>query len=55
MRILGIVCDLAVVAGCGSIAYGAWLVYAPAGFLAGGFLAVVLGVLAGGRLNEVRR
>lgn len=32
--------DAAGLAGAGLIAYGAWLVYAPAGFIAGGALLI---------------
>lgn len=37
--------DLVGVAAVGSISYGAWLVYQPAGFIAGGLL-VLTGVIA---------
>ncbi len=36
--------DASGIAGAGSIAYGAWLIYPPAGFIAGGGL-VLAGVL----------
>jgi len=39
--------------GAGSIAYGAWLIYVPAGFLVGGALLMALSILFGRRL-EVR-
>ncbi|MDR3474442.1 MAG: hypothetical protein P4M09_22565 [Devosia sp.] len=48
----GIACDLVVLAGTGSIAYGAWLVYVPAGYLVGGALLAVMGVLVGSRSTE---
>jgi hypothetical protein len=38
--------DTLLVAGAGSVAYGAWLVYAPAGFITAGVLLLVAGVLA---------
>ncbi|HEY0182342.1 MAG TPA: hypothetical protein VGC09_05985 [Rhodopila sp.] len=44
-------CDLAVFAGAASIAYGAWLIYVPAGFLVGGVLLTIVGVLVGIRLS----
>lgn len=34
----GIVRDIAGLGGAGLVAYGAWLVYAPAGFITGGVL-----------------
>jgi hypothetical protein len=42
-------------AGAGSIAYGAWLIYVPAGFLVGGALAMALSVLLGRRLEASAR
>lgn len=41
--------DLAGVAGAGAIAYGAWLVYPPAGFIVGGVL-LLIGAIAHGVL-----
>jgi hypothetical protein len=38
--------DVLMAVGAGNIAYGAWLVYQPAGFLVGGVLVLVAGVLA---------
>jgi hypothetical protein len=38
-------------AGAGAIAYGAWLIYVPAGFLVGGALAMALSVLIGRKLE----
>jgi hypothetical protein len=32
--------DLAGIAGAGSIAYGAWLIYVPAGYIVGGLILV---------------
>lgn len=39
-------------AGAGAIAYGAWLIYVPAGYLVGGALAMALSVLFGRRLSK---
>jgi hypothetical protein len=39
-------------AGAGAIAYGAWLIYMPAGYLVGGALAMALSVLAGRKLER---
>jgi hypothetical protein len=44
-------CDLAGVAGVGSIAYGAWLIYEPAGFLCAGALLITGAMLYGRRLG----
>lgn len=41
-----IVRDLAGLCGAGLVAYGAWLVYPPAGFITGGLLLIVAAVLA---------
>lgn len=38
--------DALMVAGAGSMSYGAWLAWAPAGFLVGGVLLIVAGLLA---------
>lgn len=38
--------DLLIFAGATSLSYGAWLVYAPAGFITGGLLLLVAGVIA---------
>jgi hypothetical protein len=38
--------DALMAGGAGGIAYGAWLVYQPAGFIAGGLLVLAAGVLA---------
>ena len=43
--------DLMGFAGAGAIAYGAWLIYVPAGFLVGGVLAMALSVLFGRKLE----
>lgn len=49
------VVDVAGLGGVGAIAYGAWMVYPPAGFIVGGTLvvagAVVLGAKASRRGN----
>lgn len=34
-------------AGCASIAYGAWTIYRPAGFIVGGVLAVAIATVRG--------
>jgi hypothetical protein len=44
--------DLIGFAGAGAIAYGAWLIYVPAGFLVGGVLAMALSILAGRKLER---
>lgn len=36
--------DVLLVAGAGSVSYGAWLAWEPAGFLVAGLLALVAGV-----------
>ena len=38
--------DLLIFAGAASLSYGAWLVYPPAGFITGGLLLLVAGVIA---------
>lgn len=38
--------DLVGLAGAGLVAYGAWLIYPPAGFLAGGALLIAAAALA---------
>lgn len=47
----GMLCDAAGFCGAGSVAYGSWLVYQPAGFLVGGALLIVGGVLFGKRYS----
>jgi hypothetical protein len=37
--------DIAGLAGAGSIAYGAWSIYAPAGFIVGGIMLIALVLL----------
>ena len=44
--ILGWAPDAVVAAGAGITAYGAWLVYAPAGYLIAGALLMTAGVMA---------
>jgi hypothetical protein len=41
-------------AGAGAISYGAWLIYAPAGFLVGGVLLMALSFLFGRKLEAAR-
>jgi len=38
-------------AGAGAIAYGAWLIFVPAGFLVGGALLLALSLMFGRRLE----
>ena len=42
----GVVRDLAGLSGVGLVSYGAWLIYPPAGFIAGGSLLIVGALLA---------
>jgi hypothetical protein len=35
--------DAMLIAGAGCVSYGAWLVYAPAGFVVGGLLVMMAG------------
>lgn len=37
--------DIYAVCGAGSVAYGAWLYWEPAGFMVGGTLLIALGVI----------
>ena len=44
--------DIVAVMGCAAVAYGAYMIAAPAGWIVGGVLALILGALgsnAGGR------
>ncbi|MFG1349084.1 hypothetical protein [Xanthobacter autotrophicus] len=41
--------DVVALGGAGSVAYGAWLIYAPAGFISGGFLLIIAAVAAARR------
>lgn len=38
--------EVAIVGGIALVAYGAWLIYPPAGFIAGGVLLLIGGILA---------
>lgn len=48
----GVICDAAGFCGAAVIAYGAWLVYQPAGFLVGGALLIAGSVLFGQRYSS---
>jgi hypothetical protein len=37
--------DLLLITGAGLLSYGAWLVFQPAGFIVGGVLVIVQGVM----------
>lgn len=41
----GFLPDALMIGGAGGISYGAWLVYAPAGYVAGGVFALVAGIV----------
>lgn len=41
----GFLPDALMIGGAGGISYGAWLVYGPAGYVAGGVFALVAGVV----------
>lgn len=43
--LISILPDALMLSGAGGLSYGAWLIYEPAGFLVGGFLALAGGVL----------
>lgn len=45
-KLLRAIPDLTILAGAGSISFGAWMIYHPAGFIVGGIAFVVIGVLA---------
>ena len=51
-RVPHVIADGLGFAGAGAIAYGAWLIYVPAGFLVGGTLAMGLSVLIGRKLER---
>jgi hypothetical protein len=51
-RVPHVIADGLGFAGAGAIAYGAWLIYVPAGFLVGGMLAIGLSVLIGRKLER---
>lgn len=38
--------DLMLLSGAGAMAYGAWMIFQPAGYLLGGLLAVLWGIKA---------
>jgi hypothetical protein len=44
--------DALIVAGAAAVAYGAWLIYAPAGFIVGGILALAGGVIVDSKLDK---
>ena len=44
--------DAAFLVGCGLLCYGAWRVYAPAGWIVGGLLLVAVALLADRGLTE---
>lgn len=44
--VVGNVPDALLLAGAGNVAYGAWLIYPPAGFITGGVLLIVGGIIA---------
>lgn len=46
-----VLCDLTGFAGAGLIAYGAWRIYEPAGFLVAGMLLIAFAMLIGRRLD----
>lgn len=50
----GLMLDLAIVGSVGSVAYGAWLVFPPAGFIVGGLLTLclALGLAAGSAKSQ---
>ncbi len=45
MKIRDVARDLAGLSGCGMVSYGAWLVYAPAGFIVAGIMLVAAALL----------
>jgi hypothetical protein len=50
----GTACDLAGVAGVALISYGAWLVYAPAGYIVAGLLFVAGAMILGRKFEAPR-
>lgn len=50
-----VVFDMLGFAGAVAIAYGAWLIYVPAGFLVGGALAMALSILIGRKLEAAAK
>lgn len=51
----GLVRDLAGLCGVGLVSYGAWMIYPPAGFIAGGFLLIVGAGESGERIIRIIR
>jgi uncharacterized RDD family membrane protein YckC len=51
-RVPHVIADGLGFAGACAIAYGAWLIYAPAGFLVGGVLLMALSMLIGRKLER---
>jgi len=51
-RVPHVIADGLGFAGAGAIAYGAWLIYAPVGFLVGGVLLMALSMLIGRKLER---
>ena len=48
---LDIARDLLALAGVGSISYGAWLMYEPAGFVVGGIIALAASIVGALRVR----
>jgi hypothetical protein len=47
MKALAVIArDLIGIGGAASVAYGAWMVYAPAGFIIGGILALLAAMIS---------
>ena len=51
-RVPHLAIDCLGLAGAGAIAYCAWLIYVPAGFLVGGVLLMALSILIGRKLER---
>ena len=51
-RVPHVLADALGFAGAGAIAYGAWLIYVPAGFLVGGGMLMALSMLIGRKLKR---
>ena len=51
-RVPHVLADALGFAGAGAIAYGAWLIYVPAGFLVGGGMLMALSMLIGRKLER---
>lgn len=43
--VIGQIPDLIMLIGAGSVAYGAWMIHQPSGFIVGGFLAMLAGYI----------